>query len=94
MIEVLPLLSTKAQAHGDYQSVGGGRSRYPDAQPLWRHLSHQQVLTTVDISATGLLLIIITIFLNVSRQRPVSISRGIPHQVRKEHYTSQIEKSK
>ena len=33
-------------------------------------------------------------FLNVSRQRPVSISRGIPHQVRKEHYTSQIEKSK
>ena len=37
---------------------------------------------------------LLAIFLNLSRQRPVSISRGIPHQVRKEHYTSQIEKSK
>ena len=87
------MIEVTAQAHGDYQSVGGGGSGYPDAQPLWRHLSHQQV-TTVDISATGLLVIILTIFLNLSRQRPVSISRGIPHQVRKEHYTSQIEKSK
>ena len=86
------MIEVTAQAHGDYQSVGGGRSGYPDAQPLWRHLSHQQV-TTVDISA-GLLVVILTIFLNLSRQRPVSISRGIPDQVRKEHNTSQIEKPK
>ena len=66
------MIEVTAQAHGDYQSVGGGRSGYPDAQPLWRHLSHQQV-TTVDISA-GLLVIIGNILKSFSSASSLHIS--------------------